>query len=260
MNPIILFRKDISSLEEFKIASEYFVVYENRCEIPERSLVIPRYSALPFYNELDIDLRINNSILINSYNQHRWIANFEYYDILEKYTFKTWFSLKDLPDNKSFVVKGSTNSKKHSWNTKMFAKNKKEAIKIYRELSEDSLIGQQDIIFREYVPLVTYEIGINGLPFTNEWRFFFYKENLISYGYYWSIAEDIDREIDLEALSLAKEIANICSDYVNFFVLDIAQKEDGSWVLVEVNDGSMSGLSCIDSNIFYKEFSKLVSR
>lgn len=38
--------------------------------------------------------------------------------------------------------------------------------------------------------------------------------------------------------------------------MDIAQKEDGGWVVVELNDGSMSGLSCIDPDELYNNLLK----
>jgi hypothetical protein len=252
-NVKIFFRKNSSNHDEYDVCSKYFDVHEYRSYIIPGSLVIPRYSALPFYKELEEDLKYNNSILINSYKQHKWIADFEYYDVLKYFTFKTWFDLRDLPENKSFVIKGKTNSRKLYWNDKMFARNIEEAANIYHELCRDDFISEQGIIFREYVPLVTYEIGINDLRFTNEWRFFFFRNKIIDYGYYWAIAENIPESVSVEAINFAEKIGNICSEYVNFFVLDIAQKEDGNWILVEINDGSMSGLSCIDPDSFYKK-------
>jgi hypothetical protein len=142
----------------------------------------------------------------------------------------------------------------------MFAKDKADAINIYFELSSDSLIGSQGVIFRRYEKLETFEIGINGLPFANEWRFFFYKGEMISYGYYWGIAENIPDKIDPEGIEFAQKVANICKDYANFYVLDVAKKENGEWVLVEVNDGSMSGLSCNDDDVFYISLSNVLKR
>lgn len=255
MKPVILFRKDLQNEEELEICKKHFEVYQYRHEIPYNRLVVPRYSALPFYNELEKDVEAKDSILVNSLRQHLWIANFEYYEVLKDYTFKTWFDMRDLPEDMAFVVKGVTNSRKSQWNTKMYAPNKDAAIEIYFELCQDGLIGDQGIIFREYEKLETFEIGINGLPFSNEWRFFFYKNDLISYGYYWGIAENILTEIDPAGIKFAQKVANVCKDYCNFYVLDVAKKENGEWVLVEVNDGSMSGLSCNDANFFYERLS-----
>jgi glutathione synthase/RimK-type ligase-like ATP-grasp enzyme len=42
-----------------------------------------------------------------------------------------------------------------------------------------------------------------------------------------------------------------------FYTLDIAKMGD-KWRVVEINDGQMSGLSCIDSESFYSKLSSLV--
>jgi len=244
MNPVILFRKDYTTEEEFEIAKKYFDVVEFRSDVPADSLVIGRYSTLPYYKELDHDLKINGSKLINSIDQYNWVANFDWYDAVKDYTFETWFRAQDLPDDGTkFVVKGRTNSRKHEWDRLMFADSKKKAIEIMLVLNEDSLIAPQGVVFRRYEPLVTYEIGLNGLPFTNEWRFFFYKETILTYGYYWTMAKDVDHQITKEALKFVKDIAKIVKDYSNFFVLDIGEKISGGWVLIEINDAQMGGLS-----------------
>lgn len=247
---MILFRKCVDPDEEL-VAKKYFDVINYRSEIQPNRIIIPRYSSLPFYHELEQDVMNLGSRLINSYRQHQWITNLDYYEILKDYTFRTWFSLEEINHlDIPMIVKGKINSKKHTWNRTMYAKNRDEARSIYFGLLDDSLIGNQTIIFREYVPLKTYGKGLYDLPFTNEWRFFFYQEELVSYGYYWANS-DFDGEMNEEGIEFAKNLAKICSEYVGFYVLDIAQKEDGNWILVEINDGTMSGLSRIDPDQFY---------
>ncbi len=247
MKPVILFRQNRDNYKEceFEIAQKYFDVVENRAKIPQGSLVIGRYSVLPFYKELEQDIIDNKSKLINNLKQFEWIEKFKYYEQLKDYTFKTWFNAFELPeDGTQFIVKGVTNSRKSHFDTKMFAPTKRDAILIMTELQQDGLIGQQDIIFREYIPLKTFEISMNNLPITNEFRFFFYKEQLLSFGYYWANAEHPEYgTINEEGISFAKNIAKIASEYNNFFVIDIAEKQSGGWICVELNSGQMSGIS-----------------
>jgi hypothetical protein len=144
----------------------------------------------------------------------------------------------------------------------MFASNKKQAMIIAGELMKDVLIGPQGVIYRKYVPLKTFEIGLNDLPFTNEFRFFFYKEHLISHGYYWSSAEEsvIDNAtITLDGIDFAIKMAKIASEHVNFFVMDIAEKEEGGWILIEINDGQQSGLSENDPHVLYQNLRKFLA-
>lgn len=255
MDYTILFRTGIGEECEREAAKEHFDVVESRC-CAFNQMVIPRYSSLPYYDELEKDLYELGKEPINSYKQHKWIANFEWYHVLKDYTFETYFYedfFHNAPDNVPYVVKGVTNSKKFSWKNKMFAENKTKAYAIAASLRDDSLIGNQDIIFRRYRKLKTYEFGANGLPFAAEWRIFFYKNEIIDHGYYWSIATDIDHETPQEVLDFACKCANIASEYTNFYVLDVCLTDrTKECKLVEINCGTMSGLSCIPPRRFYR--------
>lgn len=258
----LLFRVDKNSEDELEIAKKYFSqIYTSRARIPSNHLVIGRYSCLPFYRELEEDLLFHNSRLINSFEQHIWIAHFDYYQELKEFTPRSWddtnFYTCQHPG--PFVVKGRTNSKKQKWNQLMFAPTKLDASKLASKLMDDMAIVEQGIIYREYIPLVKFEEGLHGLPFTNEWRFFFLGDKLISYGYYWSgyeFAEEM--QISQEGIEFAQQVANIAKDYVNFFVVDIAEKESGGWILIELNDGQSSGLSEILPDNLYANLSKYI--
>lgn len=260
MQPQVLFRHDHDTAEEFEICKGYFPTTDQRMALLSNSLVVGRYSCLPYYRELEKDLEIQGSRLINSHLEHQYIANMEWLEDLKGLTFDTWDRLEDAPDI-PLVLKGRTNSRKFEWDTKMLAKNKRHAIDITSELMNDPLIGPQGVVYRRYEPLETYEVGLNGMPMTNEWRCFFYKKAILTHGFYWSIIDDdsiikkAEKQFMGEGLDLAFEGAKIVSEHTNFFVLDVARKEDGEWVIVEVNDGQMSGLSCNDPHKLYERLS-----
>ena len=257
MEPAILFRNNPDIQDEVEAAQKYLPVLFSRSLCSDK-LIVGRYSCLPFYKELEEDLKYNNCRLINTYKQHRWIANFEYYEQLKDYTPETWSAdewYKCTYDG-PFVLKGRTNSRKHQWSTRMFAANRDVANEIATELYADTMIGEQDILFRKYVPLKTFEYGIGGMPFANEWRFFYLGARRLSYGYYWSIADDIESPvITEEGLDLADEVARIAAKHANFFVVDVAEKQDGGWVVIELNDGQMSGLSENNPDLLYSNLS-----
>ena len=255
----VYFRKDENVFDEFNVCKETFSTVENRTKLiklTEISTVICRYSALPFYKELEEDLKEFNAKPINSYLEHSYIADMGWVYDLENLTFPTWFRLEDIRGDFPLVVKGKTNSRKFEWKTKMFAQNKREAIDIMCELMHDPLIGPQGVVFRKYIPLQTYEIGINDMPMTNEWRCFFYKNKLVDCGFYWSTLDDLNvvdtLSFEKEGKKVAQEAANIVCDNATFFVIDVAQGIDGKWWIVEVNDGQMSGLSTIPIKRFYQ--------
>lgn len=245
----VLFRKGLAEEGEFEACSRYFSTIENRAHI-DGNLIIPRYSSLPYYEELEQEVLARGGTLINNLEQHRWIADFHYYRDLRQYTFESWVDseIYQAPQDIAYVVKGKTNSRKFQWNKAMYAENRRRAVEIGADLYADSMIGTQGIVYRRYVPLKRIEDGINGMPMSNEYRFFFYKHHLLASSFYWAIAEpeNIPRFVPPEATKFARHIAEITCHFTNFFVLDVAETEEGNWLLVEVNCGTMSGLSLID--------------
>jgi len=256
--PILLFRKNRDTADDFAAAQKHFDVTESR--IIRDQLVVGRFSVLPHYQEVERDLHLQGSKLINSFYEHEYISSFEWYWDVEAYTPKTWFDFRSVPsDQGPYVVKGRTNSKKFQWNKKMFAETYEDLKRVQLALYDDDLLVEQGLVFRKYVPLKTYEIGINGLPFSNEWRFFYFRDKLLSFGYYWVISENHQGEIDANGQAFAQKIASILCERTNFFVLDIAQTVAGEWILIEVNDGQMSGLSGNDPDVMYANLKKELS-
>lgn len=259
----VYFRHDQNSQYEYQVCQKYFDTVEYRTKLKTNGgKVICRYSALPFNRELEMDLKNMGCEPINSNYEHSYIAEMGWIYDLENLTFPTWFRLQDVPGDFPLVVKGKTNSRKFEWETKMFAPTRAKAADIMHELWHDPLIGPQGVVFRKYTPLKTYEIGVNGMPMTNEWRCFFYKDKIVDYGFYWSTLDNMNL-VDADSfentgLKVAQEAANILSEFTTFFVVDVAQGEDGRWWVVEVNDGQMSGLSTIPEERFYMNLAEAI--
>ena len=260
----VYFRKSPDTKEEFEECQKYFHTVPNRTLLnTTEKTVICRYSALPFNKELEDDLHNLGLEPINSNSEHSYIAEMDWIYDITRHTFTTYFDLCHIPnDAYPIIVKGRTNSRKFEWDTKMFANSRSEAIDITSELMHDPLIAPQGVVYRKYIPLETYELGINNMPMTNEWRCFFYKGKLIDYGYYWSILDDLSQidETDFEKTGLffAHSVAQIVKEYTNFYVLDVAKDINGKWWVVEINDGQMSGLSTIPPERFYYNLHRLI--
>lgn len=263
MKPKILFRASLVEEEELEAARFCnFNVIESRFDINAGDLIIPRYSVLPYYEELENDCKRIKAKLANSYTEHRYIADLQnWYQDLKEYTPKTWFTLDTIDEDAPYVIKGETNSRKNLWRTHMYCPDRAQFFQAYFNLQDDSLIGQQKIYIRKFEKFITYDYNcITDQPITKEFRCFFWKEKCIGYGYYWAnqpeVIEKYNPTLDEEGLNFAKKIANIVCNKVPFFVVDIAQKEDGQWCVVELNDGQMSGLSCINPTELYSNLYK----
>lgn len=256
---VIVYRDDVDWRSEKESAKLYFICHNSRMLVRKDDLVIARFSALPFYKEQEEDYKIIGAKMINSYSEHTYVADLgNWYFDLQDVTPRTWNELHTIPDTGPFVLKGETNSKKFLFNTHMFAQDKAAAIAVHSRLCEDSLLQYQKIYIREFVPLYTYMEGLQGLPITKEFRFFAYRNKILCGAYYWE-----SHRLDLEEMNifpdvnevpknLLDKIANVVGEMCNFYAIDVAQTKSGEWILIELNDGQMSGLSANDPNVMYK--------
>ncbi len=266
--PVILLRPELDVDKEAKEASQYFTIYQNRTAIPPGSIVIGRYSVLPYYSEVATDLAYTGSRLINSYREHSFIADIsQWYPCLEELTPKTWFSVDEIPSYEEgpFVIKGRVNSRKHSWNKRMFAQTKADIGRVIASLMDDSYIVDQGIAIRKYEPFDIILRGCNDLPITYEFRCFVIKGVCFATGFYWvshllevckALNGFIPWELTPGADKCLLRAIELIGDQAEFYSVDIAQRGN-VWRVVEINDGQMSGLPNITKDKFYRELSRM---
>jgi hypothetical protein len=265
MNPVILFRGSLAEEGELACAKKYFDVVESRMDIKKDQLVIGRYSVLPYYRELEIDILKLGGHLVNSSWQHQHVADIQnWYPDFEEITPKTWMRLEDVPQDYagSVILKGHVNSRKQLWKTMMFARTRKEMLDVYFRLMDDSLLSHQGVCIREFVDFIKFGINdITGCPISKEYRIIVYNQKPIAQGYYWSnYAEYVGTDILSEDLpkDFIQDAINRVGFNSNFWILDIGQLVDGRWIVVELGDAQMAGLSCIDPDTFYKNLREAI--
>jgi len=262
----ILYRHGPDWQLEERSARRHFDCIDSRMKIRNGDLIIPRFSALPFFCELEKDVAEVGARLINSRLDHEYIADLgQWYPDLADVTPRTWYELHEIPDAGPFVLKGETNSKKYNWRTHMYAEDKCAAIEVHSRLCADSLISQQKIYVRQYVPLRKLMDGLQGLQITNEFRFFFYETTLLSGGFYWSShADDLqERGVNLDSAQVPErflnKIAGVVAEHAVYFVVDVAETDSGDWILIELNDGTMSGISENNPDVLYCNLAAVLS-
>lgn len=266
----ILFRVDSDNIEEFEAARKVWgkdVVTRFRTDIVSGDRVIGRYSVMPFFHDLEDELHYRQAHLVHSASQYQWIASMAWYEPLSVLTPRTWFDVgwATVPDAEyGWVVKGRKTSRKFKWSTHMYAPTREALADVMRRCWEDPLLAEQGLVVREYVPLVTYEVGVNGVPVTNEWRCFFWGEKLLASGYYWAQADeppfDSATSAPREALELARRAARIVAEQgLTFFVVDVGERamspgsiKGNGWTVIEINSGQMADLCTIDAVHFYE--------
>lgn len=265
MKPVILFRASLAEEDELECAKKYFDVIESRADIKPGQTILGRYSVLPYYHELEEDVKKLGGQLINSHLQHQMVSDISnWYPYLSDLTPKTWFRLEDVKDRQNgYFCKGMVNSRKQLFNTHARAKDRKELLEVYFRLMEDSLIQHQGVCIREFVNLKRYGMNdITGCPISKEFRVLIYKNQVVARGYYWSnYSEELGNPdpVEMDESGLVSMVIKRFGDQANFWCLDVGQKENGEWIVIELGDGQMCGLSAIQSDEFYKRLSEVSS-
>ena len=217
-------------------------------------------------------LQKRNWLLINSPDnyQHCHLLPASY-DRIEAHTPRTiWLPLPDCLDetrvesalqtfgNQAIIVKDYVKSRKHEWHDACFIPNAADGVAASRvvarflELQGDDLVG--GLVLREFVELKT--IGAHarsGMPLAREFRLFFFHHRLLTLANYWS-----QGDYSGEAPPLARFCDVAHQVRSRFFSMDVAQKADGDWIVVELGDGQVAGLpdeSCAPE--FYRKLAMM---
>lgn len=155
----------------------------------------------------------------------------------------------------SYIVKDYVKSRKHEWYEACYIPdiadkvNASKVICTFAERQGEALVG--GIVLRKFEKLK--QIGFHeksGMPISEEYRVFVYGGKVHIVDNYWNDEWKVDFS--------EKEIAwmNGIAEKVrsNFVTVDLARKEDGTLLIMELGDGQVSGLQEIDEKEFYSRF------
>lgn len=151
------------------------------------------------------------------------------------------------------IIKDFVKSRKHEWEEACFvpcASDEEAFMRVVNTFIERQggyLTG--GVVARKYVPLK--KIGNHpksGMPMFNEYRVFFLNGKLMTLGHYWG---DNIQAANPDLTSFANFTALAADVDSNFFTMDIAETEEGDWIVIELGDGQVSGLQGYDPYEFY---------
>lgn len=222
-------------------------------DVRENHVVIPRFRAIPFGKELEEEVKGLGASLINSYRDHRSIADmWNWVNALADAGLTapayraSEVNITTLPESEWFV-KGETNSIKNRWFECCYAPTTKDLPTIINNNRNDTYVGTQEIIIRPFQHYRQIGTAVDNRPVFNERRCFIIDNTLISYADYWASLPELKTEaLDESKFQQTIDTAiKVTSDMglAPFRVIDVAEYPDGSWQVVELNDGVMSGLS-----------------
>lgn len=256
---VVILAREMPDVERIA-ASQFFTVIDLVSQVKPGDTVICRYSIYPFANEVLANIESMGGTPINSAQQLDYTFNIDVWSKdFSDLTPRVYAPGEPLPNGGSFVLKGGTYSKKWQWNTHMFAATKDDVPAVREHLLDDTWLSNKPIFVRDHIPLVTFTTGMNGLPITKEFRLFFAGGDYIGGGYYWSshVGDLQDLGIPIPSVGevptwLIDTIRDTTKSRSNFLAADVAQTVEGKWILIEINEGQMSGLSEIDPVEFYR--------
>ena len=155
----------------------------------------------------------------------------------------------------SYIVKDYVKSRKHEWYDACYIPNvsdSKNALKIidnFVKRQGEGLVG--GIVLRKYEKLK--QIGYHeksGMPISEEYRIFAYAGEIHTLNNYWNKAQEMNfSEEELEWID-----GIITKLRSNFVTIDLARKENGELMIMELGDGQVSGLQEIRDKDFYRRF------
>lgn len=158
------------------------------------------------------------------------------------------------------IIKDFVKSEKHHWEEACFipdASDKeklKSVVERFLELRGDAL--NEGLVFREFEELefLTHH-SKSQMPLTKEFRIFFANKQVVFISNYWEEGDYADEKPDSEEfIAIAQTIESI------FFTIDIAQKKNGDWLIMELGDGQVTGLpDSTDKNEFYEKLKEIIS-
>lgn len=230
-------------------------------DIKENHVVIPRFRAIPFGKELEAEVENMGASLINSYREHRsiadmwnWVNHLAEAGLTASAYRASEVNINNLPENEWFV-KGETNSIKNRWFECCYAPKTSDLPTIINNNRNDTYVGTQEIIIRPFQHYRQIGTAVDNRPVFNERRCFILDDKLISYADYWaSLPEFKTTALDeFQFQNTVNAAIKLTADMglAPFRVIDVAEYPDGSWQVVELNDGVMSGLSENNPNIVW---------
>lgn len=259
--------EDLTSADRSSIATKRIKPVEESAKVIYRGWMLTPTQYAWLYD----DLLSKNYQLINSVEEYQ---NCHYLPdslrFIESRTPKTVFEKWDnknsldklIEKTKVFgsnpvILKDYVKSEKHDWETACFVPDASNTDKLIQSINNlIELRGKylnEGIVVRAFVELNDLTIHTkSGMPLTEEYRLFFYNNQLVGIYDYWEEGEyKLTKPNTTEFEKIAKVIQS------NFFSMDIARQKNGDWVIIELGDGQVAGLpDRTDRNEFYTQLKK----
>ncbi len=241
-----------------------FHVIHRLADISRNDYIIPRFFWMPFVKEVYEEIGLHGGESCQTPAHHGYLADIGvWYPDMMGVTPESWPSVLEIPSKEEgpFVVKGHTNSLRHLWRTHMHAPTRADLGRVISNLQNDTSMWSQRPWIRKYEDLRILTTDVVGRPIPDEYRVFVFDGQLVSQGFYWTnMLEGLERKpLGSVPEEFIRYVIERVGDSAMFWSADIALREDGSPVLIELNDGCMSGLNGYDPCKFWTQMAEITS-
>ena len=239
-------------------AAAGFPVVSSLQEAPDNSLLLPRF--YPFYPYLQEEAESRNCHLMNTLEQHQFVSDIRaWHPVLGALTPTTWDTVDEAVNSGCegpFFLKGVDKSLKYDFMNLCYAETVDDLIVKHQEVQNRMMDGKP-VVVRKFLPLKSYGTvrSMGDAPISHEFRTFVFRNQIISEGFYWNHHAD---NIPYEAytvtppVALLEETIRRVGNKVTYYSVDTALTANNEWVVVEINDGCLSGLSTINPETHYR--------
>ncbi|MEM6528889.1 MAG: ATP-grasp domain-containing protein, partial [Chloroflexota bacterium] len=158
-----------------------------------------------------------------------------------------WFD--EIPDVETITehfkwpifVKGARQTSRHS-KALSIIENPDAYARMREAYVRDHILHHQQFVCREFVPLrKVSEVEGDLIPASCELRTFWWRGQFVGGGRYWVDAPAYNWTESEKANAVAVAQKAAAALPVPFLVVDVGQRTDGRWIVIEVNDGQGSG-------------------
>lgn len=261
-----LLTKPIST-SNYNFAFENFFACQHKWELPPDLSAIARIEAIDKYADTYVALEAEGIRLIHSPEEHLKASDLSYwYPIISDLTarsrvFPTVPSQAEIEREFDYpiFIKGARQTSQHKKHLAII-ENSEQLAKALLAYQEDPILHWQQFVAREYLELRS--VGGSSpdtIPASFEFRTFWWHWQFVGAGRYWFEADKYQwtAKEEAEALALGKEVAKRLA--VPFLVIDLAQRKDGRWIVIECNDAQESGYAGVSPFALWRNILNLTS-
>ncbi len=220
---------------------------------------VARVGAIADYPAFYDKCREWGCALVHDPEQHRRAVELpRWYPALESLTPRSlWF--EGEPDIDAVerelgwpvFVKGARQTHHHT--RRSIVSSRDEMAAFLEHARRDPILGWQQLVFRQHEELrVVEDHRPERVPAAFEFRTVWWRGHLVSWGRYWfdvspySCTPSEERQM----LAVASEAAERLD--LPFATIDVAQRADGRWIVIECNDGQESGFNGMSHHAIWR--------